>query len=64
MGHEPDTEVEKGKELLLPEGDRWDINMLNDKFFEVDVDDILKILARRAVIEDYVAWNYTKNRYV
>jgi hypothetical protein len=33
MGHEPDTEVEKVKELLMPEGDRWDINMLNDKFF-------------------------------
>jgi hypothetical protein len=64
MGHEPDTEVEKVKELLISEGDRWDINMLNDKFFEVDVDDILKILARQDRIEDYVAWNYTKNRYV
>jgi hypothetical protein len=64
MGHEPDTEVEKVKELLIPGGNRWDINMLNDKFFEVDVGDILKILAHRTGIEDYVAWNYTKNRYV
>jgi hypothetical protein len=37
------------------------VEKLNDCFFEVDVNDILKIPIGRAGTEDYLAWNYTKN---
>jgi hypothetical protein len=59
--HRPDKSVEKVNELLLPEGGGWNIDKLNEVFFEGDVDDILKIHVGHAVTDDYLAWNYTKN---
>jgi hypothetical protein len=46
---------------LLPEGEGWNIDKLNEVLFEGDVDDILKIPVGRAGTDDYLAWNYTKN---
>jgi hypothetical protein len=53
--------VEKVSELLLPEGAGWDIEKLHNSFFEVDVEDIMKIPVGQAGTVDYLAWNYTKN---
>jgi hypothetical protein len=61
FGHLPDVEVTKVQELLLPDGAGWNVNRLNECFFEGDVADILKIPVGRAGSEDYLAWNYTKN---
>ena len=61
LGCKPNSEVEKVSELLLPDGTGWDVAKLNETFFEVDVNDILKIPVGRAGTDDYLAWNYTKN---
>jgi hypothetical protein len=61
MGTKPGKEVSLVSELLLPDGAGWNVDKLNDCFFEEDVNDILKIPVGRAGIVDYMAWNYTKN---
>jgi hypothetical protein len=61
MGQRPGATVQKVKDLLLADGSGWDLDKLNEAFFEVDVADILKIPIGRAGTDDYVAWNYTKN---
>jgi hypothetical protein len=61
FGHKPNQEVRKVEELLLPEGGGWNVQKLNEVFFEKDVEDILKIPVGRAGSVDYIAWNYTKN---
>jgi hypothetical protein len=48
-------------ELLLPDGQGWDEEKLNETFFEGDVEDIKKILIGCVGSVDYVAWNYIKN---
>jgi hypothetical protein len=48
-------------ELLLPDGQGWDIGKLNELFYEGDVEDIMRIPVGRAGTEDYIAWNQTKN---
>jgi hypothetical protein len=64
FGHRPDKVVSKVEELVLPEGGDWNVEKLNDVFFESDVDDILKIPIGRAGSVDYMAWNYTKKQVV
>jgi hypothetical protein len=50
-------------EILLPDGNGWNVYKLKSCFFDVDVEaGILNILVGRARTEDYLAWNYTKNR--
>jgi ribonuclease HI len=61
LGHKPDVEVEMVHELLLPDGNGWDMDKLQNCFYDVDVDDIAKIPVGRAGTDDYIAWNYTKN---
>jgi hypothetical protein len=61
LGHKPDQVVQKVEELLLPDGAGWNVEKLNDVFFDGDVTDILKIPVGRAGTSDYIAWNYTKN---
>jgi hypothetical protein len=62
LGHRPHTEISKVEEVLLDEGRGWDESKLREVFFDGDVDDIMKIPVGRAGTEDYLAWNYTKNR--
>jgi ribonuclease HI len=62
LGTKPDQIVNTVSELLLDNGGGWDVEKLNDCFFEVDVNDIIKIPVGRAGTDDYLAWNYTKNR--
>jgi hypothetical protein len=61
LGHKPQASVSKVSELLLPDGQGWDEQRVNELFFECDVEDILKILVGRAGTDDYIAWNQTKN---
>jgi hypothetical protein len=61
MGIKPSKEVSLVSELLLPDGAGWNVDKLNDCFFEADVSDILKIPVGRAGSVDYMAWNYSKN---
>jgi hypothetical protein len=61
LGIKPGMEVNLISELLLPNGAGWNVDKLNDCFFEMDVNDILKIPVGRAGSVDYMAWNYTKN---
>jgi hypothetical protein len=61
-GTKPDKEVSLVSELLLPDGQGWNEEKLQDVFFEGDVEDILKILVGCAGTENYAAWNYTKKR--
>jgi hypothetical protein len=61
LGHKPQTSVSKVAELLLPDGQGWDIGKLNELFYEGDVEDIMRIPVGRAGTEDYIAWNQTKN---
>jgi hypothetical protein len=56
-------EVNMVKELLFSDGSRWDQNKLNKCFCEVDVAEILKILVDMAGLHDYIARNYTINRF-
>jgi hypothetical protein len=60
LGHKPDTNVSMVKELLLPDGQGWNVDKLEELFFKSDVDDIRKIPVGHVGTEDYVAWNYTK----
>jgi hypothetical protein len=60
LGTKPDQIVDTVSELLLDNGAGWDVEKLNECFFEVDVNDILKIPVGRAGTADYLAWNYTK----
>jgi hypothetical protein len=48
-------------ELLLPDGQGWDVGKLDELFYECDVEDIMKIPVGRAGTDDYIAWNQTKN---
>jgi hypothetical protein len=61
LGHRPDKCVNKVSELLLPDGEGWDEEKLNETFFGGDVEDIKKIPIGCVGSVDYVAWNYTKN---
>jgi hypothetical protein len=61
FGHRQDVEVDKVSELLEPSGAGWNLDKLNECFFEADVEDILKIPVGRTGSADYMAWNYTKN---
>nr|XP_051207334.1 uncharacterized protein LOC127323201 [Lolium perenne] len=61
LGHNPDKEISKVEEVLLDGGQGWNESKLGEVFFDVDVDDILKIPVGRAGTGDYLAWNYTKN---
>jgi hypothetical protein len=61
LGHKPNVDIQKVIELLLPNGNGWNVSKLNECLFEVDVEDILKLPVGCAGSEDYVAWNYTKN---
>jgi hypothetical protein len=61
LGTKPDQNINTVGELLLDNGVGWDVEKLNECFFEVDVNDILKIPVGRAGTADYLAWNYTKN---
>jgi hypothetical protein len=51
----------KVDELLLQNGGGWNIDKLNEVFYEGDVADILRIPVGRAGTSYYLAWNYTKN---
>jgi hypothetical protein len=62
LGTKPDQIVNSVSEPLSDNGAGWDVEKLNDCFFEVDVNDILMIPIGRAGTADYLAWNYTKNR--
>lgn len=57
----PGVEVQKVAELLLPDGQGWNVQKLNECFFEGYVVDVLETPVGRAGLDDYVAWNYTKN---
>lgn len=61
LGLKPGTSVQKVEDLLLPEGQGWKMDKLQELFFESDIADITKISVGRAGTEDYLAWNYTKN---
>jgi hypothetical protein len=61
LGHKPETTINKLNEVILPDGQGWNVAKLNELFFEGDVADILKTPVGRAGSEDYVTWNYTKN---
>jgi ribonuclease HI len=61
FGHKPNQEVRKVEGMLMPEGGGWNLQKLNEVFFENDVEDISKIPIGRAGSVDYIAWNYTKN---
>jgi ribonuclease HI len=61
LGTKPDQNINTVSELLLDNGIGWDVEKLNECFFEVDVNDILKIPVGRARTANYLAWNYTKN---
>ena len=61
LGHKSNTVVHKVGELLLPDGGGWNVEKLNEIFFERDVEDIVQIPVGRAGSGDYFAWNYTKN---
>jgi ribonuclease HI len=61
LGHKPETTINKLNEVILPDGQGWNVAKLNELFFEGDVADILKTPVGHAGSEDYVAWNYTKN---
>jgi hypothetical protein len=60
-GHKPYKVVTKVNELLLQNGEGWNIDKLNEVFNEEDVADILRVPVGRVGTKDYVAWNYTKN---
>jgi hypothetical protein len=61
MGHNPGTKISKVEEVLLEGGHGWNESRLREVFFDVDVNDILKIPVGSAGTGDYLAWNYTKN---
>jgi ribonuclease HI len=61
LGCKPGVNVKLVKELLDPDRNSWDLEKLNECFFEADVADIVKIPVGRAGSDDYIAWNYTKN---
>jgi hypothetical protein len=61
LGLRPNKHVSLVNKLLLSDGQGWNADKLNELFFEGDVEDILKIPVGRAGIENYIAWNYTKN---
>jgi hypothetical protein len=59
-GHKPYKIVTKVNELLLQNGEGWNIDKLNEVFNEEDVADILRVPVGRVGNSDYVARNYTK----
>jgi hypothetical protein len=61
LGVKPNQTVNTVNDFLLDNGEGWDAEKLNECFFEVDVNDTLKIHVGRAGSDDYMAWNYTKN---
>jgi hypothetical protein len=59
--HKPYNTITKVNKLLLQNGEGWNIDKLNEVFYEEDVAGILRVPVGRARTSDYVAWNYTKN---
>jgi hypothetical protein len=47
-------------DFMLAGGGAWDELKLREFFYEVDVQDILKIHIGREGVEDFIAWNHTK----
>lgn len=51
----------KVEELIDPHLGKWDELLMRDVFSPIDVQRILQISLNVQVIEDFVAWNYTRS---
>lgn len=52
--------LSKVEELIDPHSGQWDKTFIHDMFSPVDVHIILQIPLNVQIVEDFVAWNYTK----
>lgn len=53
--------LSKVEELIDPHSGKWDEALIRSIFSPVDVDRILRIPLNTQLVEDFVAWNFTKS---
>ena len=63
LGRRDTSEIELVSELMIPGGGAWDVEKLQEVFFEADARDIAHIPVERTGTMDYLTWNYTKKGY-
>ena len=64
LGRKPEmagTPISKVSDLLNDDGRDWNVPKLHQVLFDFDAEDIKKIAIGGPDMEDYLAWNYTKN---